>query len=216
MKGFVINFVGLKDGKHDYDFDIDEKFFGSLDYSIVEKGKIKMNMTLEKKPGVLLLTFNFKGFIDAVCDRCGDEFQLPLEGEDHLTVKYSPTEYDEESEDVVLLEPQANSVDVTHYIYEIDRTGSEAIIRTNRHFNSDETITPDTWLIPESDVIGSYSAHIPYIGYVIDFITSLYGIVVILINVVVITAIVKLNKQIKEVTILTPINNCIIVSTLNS
>ena len=62
---------------------------------------------------------------------------------------------------------------VTHYIYEIDRTGSEAIIRTNRHFNSDETITPDTWLIPESDVIGSYSAHIPYIGYVIDFITSL-------------------------------------------
>jgi signal peptidase len=87
---------------------------------------------------------------------------------------------------------------VTHYIYEIDRTGSEAIIRTNRHFNSDETITPDTWLIPESDVIGSYSAHIPYIGYVIDFITSLYGIVVILINVVVITAIVKLNKQIKE------------------
>ena len=118
MKGFVINFVGLKDGKHDYDFDIDEKFFESLDYSIVEKGEIKMNMTLEKKPGVLLLTFNFKGFIDAICDRCGDEFQLPVEGEDHLTVKYSPTEYDEETEDVVLLDTQANSVDVSHYLYE--------------------------------------------------------------------------------------------------
>jgi uncharacterized protein len=118
MKEFVINFVGLKEEKHDYNFDIDEKFFESLDYSIVEKGKIKMNMTLEKKPGVLLLTFNFKGFIDALCDRCGDAFELPVEGEDHLTVKHSPTEYDEESEDVVLLDPQANSVDVTHYIYE--------------------------------------------------------------------------------------------------
>ena len=87
---------------------------------------------------------------------------------------------------------------VTHYIYEIDRSGSEAIIKTNRHFNSDETVTPDTWLIPESDVIGSYSAHIPYIGYLIDFVTSIYGIVVISINVLVVTAIVRLNKQIKK------------------
>lgn len=87
---------------------------------------------------------------------------------------------------------------VTHYIYEIDRTGSEAIIRTHRHFNSDETVTPDTWLIPESDVIGSYSAHIPYIGYIINFAKSIYGMAVILINVVVITAIVRVNKQIAK------------------
>ena len=91
---------------------------------------------------------------------------------------------------------------VTHYIYEIDRSGSEAIIKTNRHFNSDETVTPDTWLIPESDVIGSYSAHIPYIGYLIDFVTSIYGIVVISINVLVVTAIVRLNKQIKKLQVL--------------
>lgn len=87
---------------------------------------------------------------------------------------------------------------VTHYIYEIDRSGSEAIIQTNRHFSSNETISPDTWLIPESDVIGSYSAHIPYVGYIIEFVTSIYGMIVILINVVVITLIVRLNKQIKK------------------
>ena len=87
---------------------------------------------------------------------------------------------------------------VTHYIYEIDDSESETIIRTNRHFNADVTVTPDTWLIPESDVIGSYSAHIPYIGYLIEFVTSIYGMVVILINVVVITLIVRLNKQIKK------------------
>jgi len=118
MKEFVINYVGLADGKHDYRFNIDDKFFESLDYSIIEKGNIKMNMLMEKKPGVLILSFNFNGFIEAVCDRCGDLFQLPLEGEDHLTVKYSPTEYDEETEDVVLLTSGENTVDVSHYIYE--------------------------------------------------------------------------------------------------
>lgn len=87
---------------------------------------------------------------------------------------------------------------VTHYIYEIDRSGTEALIRTNRYFDEGETVTPDTWIIPEGDVIGTYSAHIPFIGYLINFVKSIYGMAVILINVVIITAIVKLNKQITK------------------
>ena len=87
---------------------------------------------------------------------------------------------------------------VTHYIYEIDRSGSEAIIRTHRHFGEGETVTPDTWLIPEGDVIGTYSTHIPYIGYIINFVKSIYGMAVILINIIIITAIVKINKQIAK------------------
>ena len=87
---------------------------------------------------------------------------------------------------------------VTHYIYEIDRSGEEAIIRTHRHFEEGATVTPDTWLIPEGDVIGSYSTHIPYIGYIINFVKSIYGMAVILINIIIITAIVKINKQIAK------------------
>lgn len=84
---------------------------------------------------------------------------------------------------------------VTHYIYEIDRSGAEAIIRTNRHFDDGETVTPDTWLIPESDVIGQASLHIPYVGYIIGFVKSPYGIVVITVNALIIGAIVSINKK---------------------
>ena len=87
---------------------------------------------------------------------------------------------------------------VTHYIYEIDRTGSEAIIRTHRHFDEGETVVPDTWLIPESDVIGQTSFHIPYIGFLIGFVKSPYGLVVIAVNVVIIGAIVSINKKIAK------------------
>ncbi len=118
MKEFVINFVGLKEGKHDYSFNIDEKFFESLDYSIIEKGEVKLDLLLEKKPGVLLLNFNFKGYIDAICDRCGDSFQQAVDGTDHLTIKLNAAEHETESEDVVLLNPQDNQIDIRHYIYE--------------------------------------------------------------------------------------------------
>ncbi len=84
---------------------------------------------------------------------------------------------------------------VTHYIYSIDRTGDEAIIRTHRHFDQGEEVTPDTWLIPASDVIGGYSFHVAYLGLAVGFLKSIYGIAVIAINVVVISAIVFINKR---------------------
>jgi signal peptidase len=90
---------------------------------------------------------------------------------------------------------------VTHYIYSIDDSGEEPIIRTHRHFEEDETVTPDTWLIPASDVMGSYGFQVAYVGYIVGFVTSIYGIAVIGINIAIIAAIKYLkNKEDQEVT----------------
>ncbi|MDC0558994.1 signal peptidase I [Candidatus Izimaplasma bacterium] len=84
---------------------------------------------------------------------------------------------------------------VTHYIYSIDTSGEEAIIRTNRHFEEGETVTPDTWLIPASDVIGAVSFHVPYAGLVVGFIKSPFGIGIILLNIVIFSGIKYINKK---------------------
>ncbi len=73
---------------------------------------------------------------------------------------------------------------ITHYIYEIDRSDEEEIIRTHRHFDEDETVTPDTWLISESDIIGSYAFQIPKLGFLLGFLKSIYGIVIIAVNII--------------------------------
>lgn len=87
---------------------------------------------------------------------------------------------------------------VTHYIYSIDTSSDEAVIRTNRHFEDGETVTPDTWLIQESDVIGTYKTHVPYVGFVIGFITSVYGIVIIGLNIAIFLVIKFVNKKDEE------------------
>jgi len=87
---------------------------------------------------------------------------------------------------------------VTHYIYEIDKSDGEAIIKTNRHFEDGETVVPDTWLIPESEVIGSYGTHIPYVGYAIGFITSIYGVAIIGINIAIYVTIKHISKRSKR------------------
>jgi signal peptidase len=84
---------------------------------------------------------------------------------------------------------------VTHFINEIDTSGEETIIRTNRYFDEDETVIPDTWLIPADDVIGAYGFHVPYVGFITNFVKSIYGIAVIGINVAIFVAIKFMTKK---------------------
>lgn len=87
---------------------------------------------------------------------------------------------------------------ITHYIYSIDDSGEEILYRTNRHFEDVESVTPDTWMIPASQVIGSYGFHIKYLGLIIGFIKSIYGIVVISLNLVIFSVVKYMSKQSKK------------------
>lgn len=87
---------------------------------------------------------------------------------------------------------------VTHYIYEIDESGEEPIIRTHRHFDEDETVVPDTWLIKSDDVIGSYGFHVQSLGYIVGFLKNPIGWAVIGFNIVIFASIKYISNKSKE------------------
>ncbi len=119
MKDFVINFVGLQEGKHDFQFEITDQFFESIDYSEIQKGEIKVDLLLEKKPGMMLLNFTFKGFVETTCDRCADNFNYPIDLQEKLVVKVGGKADDSGSlVEVIILAPQDHQLDLTHFLYE--------------------------------------------------------------------------------------------------
>jgi signal peptidase len=83
---------------------------------------------------------------------------------------------------------------VTHYIYSITDNGDDTIIRTNRYYDDDTEVVPDTWLLTQEDVHGSYWFKLPQVGLVTDFLRSPFGIGTIIVNIGIITAIVYLVK----------------------
>ncbi|MGS0971623.1 MAG: signal peptidase I [Candidatus Izemoplasmataceae bacterium] len=88
---------------------------------------------------------------------------------------------------------------VTHYIYSVDqRNDGEYVIRTNRHFEENQEIIPDTWVLDGEDVLGLYNFHIPWIGTVILFLQSPFGIAALIVNIGVIVAVVVMIKQGKK------------------
>lgn len=84
---------------------------------------------------------------------------------------------------------------VTHYIYSIEGTGDDTIIRTNRYYEDENDIVPDTWLLSQDDVLGRYWFQIPKIGFVTEFLKSPFGIAAVVVNVGIVVAIVYLVKK---------------------
>ncbi len=114
---YSIQFSGLKPGKHEFEYDIDNKFFESIDYSDVKEGSIHVALELEKHTTMLVLNFSLEGNIKVNCDRCGEEFLHPLKDKERLIIKFGE-EAAEESEDVIVLPRNESEINVAHYIYE--------------------------------------------------------------------------------------------------
>src|SRR5688572_9641887 len=102
LKKFEIPFSGLNDGIHYFDFEINNDFFEAIDYSEIKKGKLKVGVELEKQSTLLILHFSIKGKVNVMCDRCTDYFDLPIEGNEQLVVKFG-SDMVEESDQIVVI-----------------------------------------------------------------------------------------------------------------
>lgn len=114
---YAIPVKGRSDGIHHFDFQIDRSFFRHFEHSPVRDCAIDLKLELDKRPGMLVLQFDFSGSVSSECDRCLESIQLPVSGSQQLLVKLSSEPGREEAE-VVYMDPEETSLQVAQYIYE--------------------------------------------------------------------------------------------------
>ena len=68
LRDFLIPFTGLKLGKHQFEFIINDTFFDEFEYSLVKKANLVCQVEMEKQETMLILNFQISGTIDASCD----------------------------------------------------------------------------------------------------------------------------------------------------
>src|SRR5436190_23549959 len=93
---YLIDFGGLGEGVHEFEFHVDDSFFARFENSLVRQGELDILVTLEKEPGMLLLDFTFSGTIVTTCDRCLDRLELEVEGYNELIARLGDSEGGEE------------------------------------------------------------------------------------------------------------------------
>ena len=115
---FLIPFVGLKLGKHQFEYQINKEFFEDYDYDEFETCDIKVNLVLEKKSTMLELHFKHKGTIHVPCDLTSEMFDFPIKGKIKLIVQFGE-DFNDDNEELLILPFGEHQVDVKQYIYEM-------------------------------------------------------------------------------------------------
>jgi uncharacterized metal-binding protein YceD (DUF177 family) len=118
LKQFSIPFVGLKEGKHLFDYTIDNKFFETFNYEDFNSSKIKVSLTFVKKSTLFELVFEANGTVEVPCDVTNELYFQEIDSELPLVVKFGP-EFNNENDEILILPHEAYEVNVAQFIYEM-------------------------------------------------------------------------------------------------
>lgn len=119
---YEIAFVGLKPGVHEFNYEVDERFFEDYGTQDFRNPKARVRLLLEKNNSFMLLRFETGGSAEVTCDRCNSDLPLQLFDEFAVTVKMTedPEAMNEQEEDpdVYYIARGESHLDVKDWIYE--------------------------------------------------------------------------------------------------
>jgi len=115
---YSIEFKGLKEGLHDYEFEVNNSFFEHFREGLVEEGEVIIKVQLEKRSAFLKLNFAVSGWLQLVCDRCLENYQQDVELETELFVKFGEEKEFDEGDNVIWVLPEEHVLDLAQLIYE--------------------------------------------------------------------------------------------------
>ena len=96
LRPYDVDFVKLKEGTHQFDFEIDNTLFEAFQSSLsTEKLAVKLFFT--KSTNMFNLQFDLNGKVNVECDRCLNAINLPISNMQLLIVKV--TEFAPEKEE---------------------------------------------------------------------------------------------------------------------
>lgn len=118
LEEFIIPFSGLKQGRHTFDFEVNDEFFSCFEESEIRRGRLNVRAELDRKSVLLVFELNANGVVWVPCDRCGDEVELEVNGAQTLVVKLG-NEESEGEDDVIYLSLKDHEINIAHQVYEM-------------------------------------------------------------------------------------------------
>jgi uncharacterized metal-binding protein YceD (DUF177 family) len=116
---FEIPFVGLKLGTHEFEFDVNDSFFASLPYSLIEKGSVKVWLDLEKKETMMIANFECFGHVEQICSRCNESAFVEIDSDLAVIYKFGHEEEETNDDNLLIVSYDAYELDVSQQVYEM-------------------------------------------------------------------------------------------------
>lgn len=114
---YLIPFYGLKEGKYDYEFEADNKFFELFENPDIHGGNLKINLQLYRKANFLELKFSIAGTLNVTCDRCLEDFDHEIDSKNELYIRFGD-DFEEISDTIIVIPREETRINIGQYIYE--------------------------------------------------------------------------------------------------
>lgn len=114
---YEVAFKALADGRHEFDFVLDDAFFAGIEHSMVGRGNLAAHVVMEKTEYMLRFDFEISGTVEATCDVCLGTFDYPVSTAEELIVKFG-SRAEDDGEGMVVIDAADTEIDLTHWLYE--------------------------------------------------------------------------------------------------
>jgi uncharacterized metal-binding protein YceD (DUF177 family) len=157
---FTIPISGLKEGRHNLNFEINKGFFEQFEESEVKNGMLEVFVEADKRSSHINLAIRIRGVVSISCDRCLLVFSHPVDCENRLLIEFGKIN-DESDPDIITVPADEFEHDLKQYFYEyiilalpiqrihpVDKNGisgcdPEMLKKLNQHIiNEDNGIDP--------------------------------------------------------------------------
>ncbi len=116
LKHFSIPLLGLKDGKHEFEYNLNKDVFDSFDFGEISKGEFEAHVSITRSSSHYELDFIVQGSMLTACDRCTAEIAIPIQTEEHYVIKIG--EERKVEDEIIYILQNDHEINVASYLYE--------------------------------------------------------------------------------------------------
>lgn len=114
---YEIPFVGLKEGKHQFEYQIKKEFFDSFQFDEFNDVLVKVTLLFTKKARMFELEFSCRGWVGVNCDLTNEPFRQSIDNQLNLVVKFGE-DYNDDDDEILIIPHGEYKIEVSQYIYE--------------------------------------------------------------------------------------------------
>jgi len=107
----------MREEVREIDFLLDTQYFMDIEGEDVQKGKVKVHLTVTNRKGLYEMDFHLAGVVVIPCDRCLEDMDFPIDTTARLVVKLGK-DYSEESDEIVVIPESEGAINLAWFLYE--------------------------------------------------------------------------------------------------
>ena len=117
-KEYSIPFSGLKEGKHKFNYTVDNTFIQSFGFEEFNSVDVDLQVVLDRRSTMLEFAFSLKGIVNVNCDLSNEPYDEHIAAKLVLVVKFGEA-FNDEDDEILILPHGEHQVNIAQYVYEM-------------------------------------------------------------------------------------------------